>query len=315
MMMGGGGFGQMPFEEKYHVCSVALKSQELEEGGRIVLPPSALAKLTQRDVAYPYFFELSAPGNGRKIHCGVQEFSASEGQAWIPHWMMENLGVEFGNLLTVKSVTLPQCQYVKFRPQSKLFLDITNPKAVLEKTLGAFSALTKGATIRIHYNRKTYDIDVVDLKPRDTGAASIVNADVNVDFEAPSDYVEPTYTPKPIKMPMFDDMEKAEDEEPAGAKSKAFVGTGARPNGKAVSVEPGESAMQVDGPPPVKKDALQWKLRFPRYNGIQPPVKGGPSEDGAGGAGGPGPAAAAGGGRPGTASGFAAFEGAGQRLQ
>eukprot|EP00961_Rhodomonas_salina_P241670 3264728-Rhodomonas_salina.2 len=83
--MGGGGFGQMPFEEKYHgassasalitrclvltlcavpVCSVALKSQELEEGGRIVLPPSALAKLTQRDVAYPYFFELSAPGNG-----------------------------------------------------------------------------------------------------------------------------------------------------------------------------------------------------------------------------------------------------------
>ena len=41
----------------------------------------------------------------------------------------------------------------------------------------------QGETIRIIYNKKDYDIDVVDVKPRDHGAISIVDADVNVDFE------------------------------------------------------------------------------------------------------------------------------------
>ena len=38
--------------------------------------------------------------------------------------------------------------------QSKSFIDIANPKAVLENTLRSFSALTRGSTIRIHYNQK-----------------------------------------------------------------------------------------------------------------------------------------------------------------
>ena len=29
----------------------------------------------------------------------------------------------------------------------------------------SFSALTRGSTIRIHYNQRQYDIDVVDIKP------------------------------------------------------------------------------------------------------------------------------------------------------
>ena len=72
---------------------------------------------------------------------------------------------------------------MKLRPQSKTFLDIANPKAVLENTLRSFSALTKGETIRIIYNKKEYDIDVVDVQPRERGAICIVDADVNVDFD------------------------------------------------------------------------------------------------------------------------------------
>jgi len=155
--------------------------------------------------------------------------------------MMENLGVEHGCMVKCRSATLPKGNYVKLRPQAKSFLDIANPKAVLENTLRNFSALTKvrarapgwdhlltgrasgfssigfssfvlssllrywlidrvglqGATIRIFYNAKQYDIDVVDIKPRDAGAISIVDTDVNVDFDAPADYVEPEYKPKP----------------------------------------------------------------------------------------------------------------------
>ena len=70
---------------------------------------------------------------------------------------------------------------------------------MLENTLRSFSALTKGIlswflticsqanktltgeTIRIIYNRKIYDIDVVDVKPRDHGlSVTVFPVDPNI---------------------------------------------------------------------------------------------------------------------------------------
>lgn len=49
------------------------------------------------------------PGwKGNRTHCGVLEFSAPEGSCYIPHWMMQNLLLEAGSLLTVKNVSLPK---------------------------------------------------------------------------------------------------------------------------------------------------------------------------------------------------------------
>ena len=45
------------------------------------------------------------------------------------------------------------------------FLDISNPKAVLETTLRGYSCLTKGDCICLHYNNKRYYIDIVEAKP------------------------------------------------------------------------------------------------------------------------------------------------------
>jgi hypothetical protein len=44
--------------------------------------------------------------------------------------MMQNLLLQEGDIVKLKSVSLPKGTYVKLRPQSKDFLDITNPKAV-----------------------------------------------------------------------------------------------------------------------------------------------------------------------------------------
>ena len=59
----------------------------------------------------------------------------------------------------------PKGPYVKFRPQSKTFIELTNPKIVLEQFLAVkdYSCLTKNETIRILYNERTYDIDVVEV--------------------------------------------------------------------------------------------------------------------------------------------------------
>jgi len=103
--------------------------------GKIMLPPSALRQLSQLEIAYPMLFEITNHTNGRKLHCGVLEFIANEGSVLMPHWMMQNLGVEHGDLVKVESATLPKGTYVKLRPQTKSFIEIANPKAVLENTL------------------------------------------------------------------------------------------------------------------------------------------------------------------------------------
>ena len=48
--------------------------------------------------------------------------------------------------------TLSKGTFVKFKPQSEAFLDISNPRVVLERQLRSFSCLSKGQTIPISYN-------------------------------------------------------------------------------------------------------------------------------------------------------------------
>jgi len=153
-----------------------------------LLPPSALDTLARLHIEYPMLFEVSSVEAGKRTHCGVLEFSAPEGSAYIPFWMMQNLMLEEGGMVLIKNVSLPKASYVKFKPQSMDFLDITNPRAVLERALRSFSCVTKGDTICIPYNSKKYYLEVCEVKPAD--AACIIETDCNVDFEAPVGYEE-----------------------------------------------------------------------------------------------------------------------------
>ena len=80
--------------------------------------------------------------------------------------MMQNLVMEEGDIVAIRSATLPKGTYVKLQPHTQDFLDITNPKAVLETTLRGFSCLTTGDTICLPYNNKKYFIDVVEARPQ-----------------------------------------------------------------------------------------------------------------------------------------------------
>ncbi|XP_030896794.1 ubiquitin recognition factor in ER-associated degradation protein 1-like [Leptonychotes weddellii] len=103
--------------------------------------------------------------------------------------MMQNLLLEEGGLVQVESVNLQVATYSKFQPQSPDFLDITNPKAVLENALRNFACLTTGDVIAINYNEKIYELRVMETKP--DKAVSIIECDMNVDFDAPLGYKEP----------------------------------------------------------------------------------------------------------------------------
>lgn len=123
-------------------------------------------------------------------HCGVLEFTAEEGSCYIPFWVMQNLLIEEGSVITITNVSLPKANFVKLRPQHVDFLQITNPRAVLEHALRNFSCVTKGDVICVPYNNRNYHFEMMEVKPQD--AACIIETDCNVDFDAPVGYKEPS---------------------------------------------------------------------------------------------------------------------------
>jgi len=224
---------RMPFRKQYRCYSVSLmpgnERNDVENGGKIILPPSALDHLTRLNTAYPMLFKLVNSKLNRNTHCGVLEFVADEGRCYIPHWMMRNLLLEEGEMIDVESVSLPVAEFSKFEPQSSQFLDITNPKAVLENCLRNFACLTAGDMVAIRYNDRIYEMKVLETKPG--RAVSIIECDMDVDFAPPPDYVEPT-------RPTNESMDTTEEEEPhpgaeAASQFRAFVGSGNRLDGKA----------------------------------------------------------------------------------
>lgn len=198
--MFGGGFGMAPqggggggvFSQKFQVYPPSFMENDrpqVEEGDKIIMPTSCLEALARLRISYPMLFEVTNEmAGGRRTHCGVLEFIAPEGVIYLPHWMMSNLFLEPGDKVTIKSVSLPKGTFVKFRPQTKDFLDISNPKATLENKLRGFSALTTGDTIVIRHASKQYALDIMEVKPGE--AMTIIETDVNVDFAPPLDHEE-----------------------------------------------------------------------------------------------------------------------------
>ncbi|OTF71082.1 polyribonucleotide 5'-hydroxyl-kinase Clp1-like protein [Euroglyphus maynei] len=149
----------------YSVSMLPDERQNLEKGGKIIMPPSALHTLTRLNTVYPMLFKLSNKDKNRHTHSGVLEFIAEEGKVYLPYWMMRNLLLDEGSMLHVQSVSLPVATFSKFQPQNVDFLDIHNPKAVLENALRNFACLTTGDVIAINYNNKVYELSVLETRP------------------------------------------------------------------------------------------------------------------------------------------------------
>lgn len=172
------------FRSYYRCYSVALCSVErdnLEQGGKIILPPSALDTLSRMNIVYPMLFRIES---GEKFtHCGVNEFIAEEGRVHVPYWIMKNLGVNEGAILRVTNVSLPVATFSLFKPHNEDFFKITDPKSVLEKALSNYSCLTAGDVITIGHEGENHILEVKETKPEN--AVCIVECDMSVDFQMP----------------------------------------------------------------------------------------------------------------------------------
>lgn len=118
---------------------------------------------------------------------------------------MQVLALDPGDLLQVKSTDLAPGNFIKLQPQSPSFLDISDPKAVLENVFRSYSCLTVGDVFTFSYNDSVYEIAVLEVKPNDgvKQAISVQETDLSVDFATPVGYKEPervsgTSTPRSI---------------------------------------------------------------------------------------------------------------------
>ncbi|CAH1801419.1 unnamed protein product [Owenia fusiformis] len=250
---------QGSFKTTYRCYSVSMlpgnERQDVEKGGKIIMPPSALDKLTRLNIQYPMLFKLTNTRTKRETHCGVLEFVADEGRIYLPYWMMRNLLLEEGALVGIECISLPVATFTKFQPQSTDFLDISNPKAVLENALRNFACLSTGDILAIKYNDRDYELCVLETKPGK--AVSIIECDMNVDFAPPVGYEEPTRNAPTAKT-------HEEEEEPGVDMTdyvdpnqfKIFSGSGNRLDGK---IKNTESA-------PITGQTSEIKRGIPNYN-------------------------------------------------
>lgn len=211
---------------------------------------------------------------------------------------MQTLLLEPGDLVQVKSTDLPPGRFIKLQPQSTSFLDISDPKAVLENAFRNFSCLTKGDVFTFSYNDQIYEMAVLDTKPEnDKNAISVLETDLEVDFAPPVGYEESmrtsgTSTPRSVATggaappggvvhshgtmaqainyaaiaPESDDVTKG-----AKAVSSNFLSTGHRLNAKKGSKAPtpqattpvAGSSTNPQHPPPTRRTNGPQPLRLP----------------------------------------------------
>lgn len=264
-----------------------------DRGARIFLPPSLLDTiLKMQDMGRAAFGEVmlfEVKNRDAVVHVGVQEFIAPEGECAIPTWMWNQLSISAERQhVTVTQVKLPKGGFVKFKPLQAEFMQTHNPKAILEKHLRGFAALTMGMVITIYYGDtprpKRFDLEVVELhdksgkKLRKGEGVCIIDSDISCDFdEGRVAMPAAAVVSAAASRHALSDSELKEvaliDDDKASASALPvtyFVGEGKRIKGSSVAPASGggeaeSTASSRAADPP----AVCWKMQFHWYEGDQ----------------------------------------------
>lgn len=247
----------VPFSRIPNISSERLAM--LDFGGKIIMPQSALEQLSRLHVMYPMMFSVasSSATSPKSTHCGVLEFCAPEGIVYLPLWMLKMLGMVGGAssaILNITNVSLPLGKYVRLQPQSTAFLDITDPRAVLEHALRQFTTMTLGDCFAILYNETVYEFAVKEVRSNagssDDGkcrAVSVVETDLQVEFEAPVGYVEKQAQKK-------SETAEREPSEPQPPKSIVFTGNARKLSDNAVMTNEVQPIQKPKPAPPMQPE-------------------------------------------------------------
>mmetsp|Transcript_10221 Transcript_10221/g.10294 ORF Transcript_10221/g.10294 Transcript_10221/m.10294 type:complete len:429 (-) Transcript_10221:330-1616(-) len=166
---------------------------EESEDDKVILPQSALEVLNRQDALSngPLIFRIHVEGVNKKItHCGVREFTATEGTIGLPSKVIDSLYLESQSLdslkIIVKYVRLPKISYVKLQPKQHQFSNVGPVKLVLEENLQKHTTLSIDDIVTVWYRGKSYSMRVVEIRPEPYG--TLLETDVEVDLEVSEEY-------------------------------------------------------------------------------------------------------------------------------
>ena len=183
------------------------ENQYLECSNKIILPSSVLREISKyNEIEYPLHFKI----NDSEILFTPSEFKEFNENVFIPQHFIDNLGIEIGSQinLTLLNFKVNKGQSIKIKPHTSDFLEIMDPKHFLENHLTKrYTTLSKGQTIIIPNENSNILIDILECEPSNT--ISIIDTDLEVDFEAPWDYVEPENIPKKEETETFESCKRA----------------------------------------------------------------------------------------------------------
>jgi len=106
----------------------------MENGNKILLPASALQQVLHIRQKGPMIFRLTNTVNNKVFYVGVLEFIAEEGTCVVPNWLFETIGLFEGCHVMIALVPggLDKGKLIKLQPHETAFIDLPDPRAVLE---------------------------------------------------------------------------------------------------------------------------------------------------------------------------------------
>jgi ubiquitin fusion degradation protein 1 len=148
----------------------------------------------------------------------------------VPLWILKQLRINSGENVAVQYLARPleKGHFAKFEPLSKNFLDITDPKTVLEHCMRMYVCISRHDLISIYYNRQVYELRITETLPDDT--ISIVDTDLEVDFDQIKGEKEENMA---INLPEDYDLEKIQSESNNNS-FRLFSGVGQRLDDKPI---------------------------------------------------------------------------------
>ena len=160
---------------------------QVRYSNKVLLPEEILRSLMKKKYNPPFFFKIENIDMKYGQVCGVQEFSAPPGVVHLPYHIMESIGISEGQHVEIKLASPIKGTYIKIQPHTTSFINLSNPKALLEKVLSEkYPVVTEGHTIAIEYLKKVFYVDIVKTEP--APVIDILNVNLNVDFDKPFDY-------------------------------------------------------------------------------------------------------------------------------
>jgi ubiquitin fusion degradation protein 1 len=203
----------MSFKETFiAVPAIFVDRNDIDKTSSIILPNSAIEKLVSLDAQPPFQFKIKTE-NGKSVYANVKDFTAEEGHVVMPYWMIEYLKINPSNSVKIKNTKIKKGTYLKIQPHQIQFIELKDPKNILEKELAKYSCLTKGTTIFIEHDDFVYKFDILQLlkDDKECNSISIIDVDLNIDFERPLDKPQtpPLNYLKPTCLECTDDKNKA----------------------------------------------------------------------------------------------------------